>query len=101
MASRLGKTEVKGHGLLYEGRPFLDDKGRTVGVGSTLATRSACRCGMAAPAGAGVRGAQRWHAEHKATIVKGRREAYAAMATLAELQDPRLSIPAPLDDRSY
>lgn len=93
MATRLGKTEVKGHGLLHEGRPSLDAAGRFVGVGSSLAVRGACRCGMSAPVSAGVRGTQRWHVEHKATIVRGRQEAYDAMAALAELQDPRLSIP--------
>lgn len=76
--SRLGQTEVYGHGLVAEGR--ADAQGNR-----------GCACGELAPAGSSGRGARRWHVQHKRTVLIGRADELTRVVEVAMLDLQRIS----------
>ena len=69
--SNVGKTMVKGHGLISEGEVKFASDGTYVSywrVGTNEA-HAQCRCGAMSPAGISQYAAKKWHREHKAEVV--------------------------------
>jgi len=71
--SNVGKTMVKGHGLIAEGMVAFDREGKAVSYWrrGTNEAHAQCRCGELSPAGISMSAARKWHRQHKADVLAG------------------------------
>ena len=61
-------TEVKGHGLMYEGAPHDENGDRAGYRGVSGVGRAFCKCRAKSPILPSANQRQQWHREHKAAI---------------------------------